>query len=258
MIDTFTVLDVETTGLDYANDRIIEYGIAVYEKRKCIWVEGAYVQSEVPNKGQHVNNITPEQIADGVTQNDGMRWIARWLRQAVITKQPVMAFNAAFDLSFMAYSFARCGIPFDFNDLRVLDPLVIHRHYAKTPWPYAHGARKLGKLQQRFNTPTVPDHTAMSDAQATGELFIELNYHYPFGSYSALQLHKMQSQWAEEWTDGLELLIHSYDPDQPVRRTRWPVECPSRRDSSEELSRQFSSYVEQYSEPPCWEDSWHN
>jgi DNA polymerase III subunit epsilon len=255
MIDTFIVLDVETTGLDYANDRIIEFGIAVFQKRECTWTEGGYIQSDVPNKAQHINNINPELIANAETQEEVMRCIARWLRMAVSSKLPVMAFNAAFDLSFIAYSFARCGIPFDFKELRVLDPLVIHRHYAKTPWPYAHGARKLAKMQVRYGTLTVPDHTAQSDAVATGELYIELNYHYPFGSYSALQLHRMQSQWAEEWADGLELLIHSYDPDKPVRRTRWPVECPSPQDSNEELSRQFSSYVQRYSEPPCWVDS---
>lgn len=222
MIDTFDVLDVETTGLNYGKDRIIEWGWAVFDKRNCVWVGSNYVQSDVPNSGQHVNNITPEQIAGGESQKTAINFLHGVLRKAVEKRRPICAYNASFDLSFMAYSFARCGLKFDFGELRVLDPLVIHRHYDRKDWAYRAGARKLARMAERYSLKQRPDHTAGADAHTAGLLQIELNYHFPFGSYSATQLHELQKKWAKEWGIGLKNLVHP----KPVRLTEWPVEEP--------------------------------
>lgn len=232
MIDTFLVLDVETTGLDYAEDRVIEWGLASFHNKQLAGMEGGYIQSDVPNRGQHINNITPEQIASGEPQKEAMKYLWWHLVNLVQNRWPLCAYNAAFDLSFMAYSFARCGIEFDFSELRVLDPLVIHRHYDRKDWAYKSGARKLIRMAERYSTGHTPDHTAKMDAVVAGELMIELNYHFPFGSYSSLALHRLQKTWATEWGEGLRKLVHP----KPVKLTEWPVEIPcSPQESSEQL-----------------------
>lgn len=250
MIKTFLVVDVETTGLDYQEDRVIEYGYAAFDEGRLTVANGGYIQSDVPNKAQHINNITPYMIENGETQREAMNHLWGLLTNLVKVNRPLCAYNAPFDLSFLAYSFQREGLTFDFSKLKVLDPLVIHRHYDKEVWAYKSGARKLIRMAERYKLST-PDHSAQADSVTAGELMLTLPYHFPIGSASALVLHRHQERWHKEWTNGLARLVYP----RPVKITPWPLEvpeypCSSPRQSSFSLEYSPDTSLQLASPPP--------
>jgi DNA polymerase III alpha subunit (gram-positive type) len=208
-MDTFIAVDTETTGLSFINDRVIQFGCAIFVKGKCVARRSFYIAStDVPNGGFHVNGITDEQIAAGFDPEYAFTMIA-----LIIHKYPkvLLAYNAPFDLTFLARGFERYGIAYDYGQLKIIDPLVIARHFYP---PYYNN--KLVSSCSRYRVPYENTHDAADDSEAAGHVFLAQKvWHGLRGEW-----HGKQSKWYQEWADNFRLYKASRG--QSVELNDWP------------------------------------
>lgn len=171
------VLDVETTGLDPYNDRIVELGIAVFENGR--WVhradyfvnpEGRVLRQEVID----VHGITHEQVMDAPPFYDIYNKIAPFLYDAV----PV-AYNTSFDRRFISHAVTRSWPRHAFHtlppalqlDVRWIDVCPLARWCV----PELPGNKyKLVKVAEYLGFDTREAHRADWDALLTGSVLLKL------------------------------------------------------------------------------------
>ena len=175
-LDTFVVVDLETTGLDPENDRIIEVGAVKY-------VDGE-------EAGQYSSLINPKiEIPDfitrltGISDNDVKE--APLIEQIIpelekfLGENPVVGHQVNFDASFIEYYIRKQHNDFDgwasridrfkyFGRIRV-DTLFLSRILL----PFM-PKLKLSYLSDTFGYTHDNAHRALDDAQATAKLFIDL------------------------------------------------------------------------------------
>lgn len=207
-------VDVETTGLSFIDDRVIQLGISVFLRGKCVRTTSMYIRNtSVPNNGYHINRISDEQIASGYDPE----WAFTFL-SALIHKYPrvVLAYNASFDLTFLANEFYRHGIVYDFSQLWIVDPLVIWRHFDKSR---TFGGGKLVNACDKFRIPILKAHDAGADSEAAGHVFLAQRAYYGIrGQWS--ELHARQLRWHEEWSSVFSSYYHSRGRVPQI--TPWP------------------------------------
>src|SRR5215469_15117418 len=213
---SYICIDVETTGLSFTEDRIIQVGIAIFHRWKCVHRGGFYVaNTSVPNAGFSINGITDEQIASG---QDPL--YAFTVVSSILHKVPriVLAYNAPFDLTFLAQEFRRYELVYNFNLLKIIDPLVIHRHYRPfTPAPYS----RLIHVAALHGVPIENAHDAISDAEASGHVFASQRLHYGIrGEWK--ELHNRQQLWHTKWADEYLSYHRSRGNDRTV--IPWPYD----------------------------------
>jgi DNA polymerase III subunit epsilon len=170
--------DLESTGTDVHNDRIVsacaaitEAGRVVFERR---WLFNPGVP--IPAEATEVHGITDEQVqADGIDPERGVKEIANAIRYAVHSNMPVVAFNGAFDASMLNAECVRYGLgtleDFCGRELGpVVDPHVIDRAVDR----FRRGSRKLGDTCTNYDVVLEDAHTAAADAVAAGRVAYRL------------------------------------------------------------------------------------
>jgi DNA polymerase-3 subunit epsilon len=154
---TFTLFDVETTGLSPA------YGHRVCEvacMRLCDGVELDRFESLVdPERtistgAYRVNRITPEMVAGAPTFGAVAGALLALMEDAVL-----VAHNAPFDLGFLAKELSIAGVPPPEGP--VVDTLSLSRRIYTLP------SHSLSAVAMFLEVPSHPVHRAMSDVEAT-------------------------------------------------------------------------------------------
>ncbi len=162
---TFTVVDVETTGLDPAQDRIIEFGAVRFEGG-----EPTDSVSQLFNPGTALpgfitalTGITQEEVDYAPRAREALpALLDRW------TAGTVAAHNAPFELKFLN-AFNRDAGREAIESERCLDTLLLSR--ALLPTLYNH---KLETVAAHLEVPILDVHRAHDDAEATGRALLAL------------------------------------------------------------------------------------
>jgi DNA polymerase III subunit epsilon len=157
-------MDVETTGRDSANDRIIELGIVIGRSGQVVERFNWLIDPGRP--------IPPESTAiHGITDAD----VAGKPRFAELA-EPIMAcfkgaipaaYNAQFDRSFLLAELERAGVrpseppPAVRREVDWIDPLTFARELYKNE-----GSRALGDMAARLGISLENAHRATDDAEA--------------------------------------------------------------------------------------------
>jgi len=163
---TFTVFDMETTGLNPAEgDEIISIGAFRMVNCRLLREERfeqlVDPQRSIPWASVKIHGIHPEMLI-------GQPLIDRVLPQfhQFVEDTILVAHNAAFDMRFLQLKEARTGVKF-VNP--VLDTLllsaVVHA---------SHENHDLEAISQRLGVRILGRHTALGDASATGEIFLKM------------------------------------------------------------------------------------
>lgn len=161
----FTVFDTETTGLDPAQDEIIQIGAARIVNGKLLRRE-CFEQLVDPRRSisaasTQIHGITPAMLAGLPTIDKVLPAFHAFAQDTVL-----VGHNAAFDMRFLQLKATSTGVAFE---QPVLDTLllsaVIHPHQ---------DSHRLEAIAERFNLPVVGRHTALGDAMVTAEIFIKL------------------------------------------------------------------------------------
>lgn len=190
----FVAIDTETTGIDLENDRVIQFGCAIFQGGKCFHRESFYINAGVPNGGAHINKITDDQIASGLSPQQGFPIIASIFKKVAKTKSRILAYNAPFDLGMLANEFARYEIFYDYTKCEFIDPLVLFRKF----YPFQSG--KLVDVAKRFEIPLTNAHDAAADAEAAGHVFLAMRERY--GLLRGQYLKVFQDKWHDAWAAG--------------------------------------------------------
>ena len=154
------IFDLETTGLDLVNDRIIQISyIKVYpdgkEERENLFV---YPGKPIPDEVSELTGITTDLVEDAPTFEE----LAPRLNE-VFKGCDFAGFNSNhFDIPMLAEEFLRAEIDFDFSSVRLIDAQTIFHKMEKRNLAAAYKFYCGRKMEDDFAA-----HRADQDAEAT-------------------------------------------------------------------------------------------
>lgn len=156
----YVVFDLETTGMSYEKDRIIEIGAIKVTDNKITGTFNMLVNPEcyISPYISNIVHITNDMVSDKPVIAEAMPYFIDFAKEL-----PLIAHNARFDISFMKYNAENLG--YSLNN-SVLDTLRLSRKYNKECKKH-----NLGYLTEFFNINLKNAHRAYFDALATYELY---------------------------------------------------------------------------------------
>ena len=222
--------DTETTGVDVARSRIVTAAVvlripgASTEVRTWLLDPGV----EIPAEAAAIHGITTEHArAHGASPAAALEEIASALTGHLREGIPVVAYNAAFDLSLLDAELTRHGLATLPERLGravapVLDPLVLDRWQDR----YRRGKRRLGDLVQHYGVEAAAElHSADVDVLATLDVLDALVRTFPeLGRLGLDELHDAQVRAHHDWARGFNEWRASQGFEGPGASPAWPVE----------------------------------
>lgn len=170
------VFDLEATGLDLVNDRIIQISYVKVrptdkdgeEERKSIFVNPG---KPIPAFVQQLTGITEEMVKDAPT----FKQLAKQLADS-FTGCDFAGFNSdRFDVPMLAEEFLRAGVDFDFSKCRLIDAQNIYHKREPRNLAAAYRFYTGHKMEDDFRA-----HRADQDAEATYRVLMgELDKYNP-------------------------------------------------------------------------------
>lgn len=162
-------LDLETTGLNPGQDRILAVGLVPVDGDR-LDLAGArrwLVDHDDPGGAVTVHGLTHDDLATGRPLSQ----VLSDLRSA-LSGRVLLAHHAGFELGFLRASFRRVGQePPDLTavcTLRLQRRVLAGAGIAEPP----RGALRLWRARARFGLPAVRAHDALGDALACAELYL--------------------------------------------------------------------------------------
>lgn len=211
--------DLETTGTDPENDRIVTASIiwdkpGQDERIKRFLVDPGV---EIPDGAAEVHGITTEQArADGMPTAEGVKAVNDLIGVCAAKGLPIVAFNAAYDLTLLHREALRHGLEPVVPAL-VIDPLVIDRHIDR----FRKGKRQLTTLAQLHNIPLENAHDSDFDARAAIGIARAIGRKRAVtADVAELQTH--QAQWHHDWAENFENFLRRKGSDEVISR-EWPM-----------------------------------
>lgn len=164
--EKFIVFDFETTGLNPAVNEIIEIGaIRFYRDYDCLDTFQALVRpkNKIPNRITELTGITQHMVDDkGYALNFVLPEFLEFIGEL-----PLVAFNAAFDISFLDNALTQCQLPIKHNN-RVACALEM----ARRTWPGLE-SYKLLDLDKLLGITFEETHRALDDCNRALHVFLE-------------------------------------------------------------------------------------
>jgi DNA polymerase-3 subunit epsilon len=153
-------IDLETTGVNIAVDRIIEIAIIKItpDRNKHVKHKLINPQMPIPKSSSDIHGITDEKVKDAPT----FKAVANELKQ-FIDNADLSGYNSnRFDIPLLMEEFLRAGISLDMNNRRMLDVQTIFHMMEK---------RTLAAAYKFYCEKELTDaHSAEADATATWEI----------------------------------------------------------------------------------------
>ncbi|MFT3942886.1 MAG: 3'-5' exonuclease [Ancrocorticia sp.] len=156
----FAVVDVETTGLSPANDRIIEIGVVTLDARGEFEGEwSSLINPHRPVTAQFVHGISDDDVATAPSFSNVLPDVA-----ALLEDRAVVAHNASFDVGFLNASFARAGFPVVIPPAAAVCTMELSKIYLPA------GRHSLVAAAERAGVELGHHHRALADAWTAAEL----------------------------------------------------------------------------------------
>ena len=160
---SFVAIDLETTGLDFEKDEIIEVALVRFENGVESESVDYLVKPTSVTLRPFIESLTGISNAD-LENAEPFAAVAQKI-YAFIGDLPIVAHNAMFDSKFLKQTFAKVGISFENHP--VWDSLTVSRiAYQNVP------NHRLDTLVQELGIERSRAHRALPDAIACGELFV--------------------------------------------------------------------------------------
>lgn len=163
----FVCLDCETTGLDTANDRIIELAIIEFDFSGHYQSFETLIDPEcsIPEESVVIHNITDSMV-------QGKPKIKEVLPKflEILGKHIIVGHGVSFDIDVIDATAQREGVPCTIKKNRFMDTLRLARLYGRSP------SNSLEFLRKHFHIDAEIAHRAMSDVIVNIEVFKKLVY----------------------------------------------------------------------------------
>lgn len=213
--------DLETTGRDPQTARIVTASVVLVAPDGAVLEEWEWLADpgvEIPEAAAAVHGISTEKArAEGRAASDVVAELTTVLGGLWEDGTPVLAFNAAYDLTVLARECERheiAGAP----PFPVLDPFILNKQVHR----FRKGKRTLGALCTEYGVVLDAAHTSAADALATERLATAMAEKFVALQAPASALHNAQIGWAAEQAASLQEYFRRRDPDAVVDGT-WPV-----------------------------------
>lgn len=163
--EQYVFLDIETTGLEFGKDEIIEIGVLYEDSSGSIVKNGALIKTEnpIPEGIVELTGITDDMLEkDGILLSYALEDLNK-----IIEGKSVVCYNSNFDISFLREAYQSVGK--DFKVGRVIDVLKIAKRKI-TSVNY-----KLITLADYFKIEYENQHRALDDCEILRKVFLKLN-----------------------------------------------------------------------------------
>ncbi|MEC4019215.1 3'-5' exonuclease [Streptomyces sp. H27-D2] len=220
--------DLETTGTDPSASRIVT--AAVLEVKEGVpigrreWLADPGVP--IPDEAAAIHGVTTERAAaEGRPAAEVVEEIARVLVGYWQTGVPVVAYNAAFDLTMLAAELRRYGLASLSERLGgevgpVLDPYTIDRAVDR----YRKGKRTLEATCAVYGVALDGAHEAGADALAAVRVACAVAERYEqVGGADLWELHRSQIGWYADWAAGYQQWLRKKGTPDAIVEARWPL-----------------------------------
>lgn len=188
------VLDVETTGFDAAEEKIIEIGIVSFEAGKVVdrWGQLINPGKPIPAEVVELTGIKDEDVADKPRFEEVAEEVSRRLQGVGIG-----AYNLSFDRGFIDAELKRCGFEWP-HKAPTFDPLIFARELQRE-----HRKHSLGQVADRLGIHLENAHRAVDDAEVAGHILYAFAEQLPDSLQDVLVL---QAQWERQQTERIRWL----------------------------------------------------
>jgi DNA polymerase III subunit epsilon len=221
---SLAVFDLETTGLDLAEARIVTAcAVAIDEHGQVTGANSEWLADpgiEIPEAASNVHGVTTEIArARGRKSIEVVSEILETLRGFFKAGVPVVAYNAPYDFTILHHEALRNGLEPLSDPKPIIDPLVLDKFVDQ----YRSGKRTLQVAASVYGVTLSDAHNATADAIAAGKVAqaIALKHSAKLPS-DAFELHDAQKVWSVIQDDSYEIFRRKSSPDFEVVRG-WPV-----------------------------------
>jgi DNA polymerase-3 subunit epsilon len=220
------VFDLETTGVSTGSDRIVTAYVGVLDDSGSVIDESRWLADpgiEIPAGATAVHGVTTERArAEGREAREVVQEITAALRALLAAGIPVVAYNAAYDLTLLRNEALRHGIEPIEDPAPVIDPLVIDKRVDT----YRKGKRTLDIVAAHYGVELTDAHDAAADAIAAGRIALALVARFANDLPGTVtDLHEAQAAWAAEQAEDLTryfVKIGKFSPGQTIDGS-WPI-----------------------------------
>jgi DNA polymerase III subunit epsilon len=222
--ENIAVFDLETTGLDLTDARIVTACAVELDAmgqivgRNSEWLADPVI--EIPTQASDVHGVTTE-IArrDGRPAAEVVSELLETLRGYFERGLPVVAYNAPYDFTILHHEALRHGLEPLRDPSPIIDPLVIDKFKDK----FRRGKRRLENAAEFYNVSLSDAHNATADAVAAGRVAQAIARRWAAElPASATELHDLQIGWSEYLDADFEKFMRKNNPDFTSTRG-WPL-----------------------------------
>ncbi|MFJ9583656.1 3'-5' exonuclease [Streptomyces acidicola] len=221
--------DLETTGTDPREARIVTGAVVELKDGQQLgrreWLADPGV--EIPADAVAVHGISNERAA---TEGSPADQVADAIADVLVTYWragvPVVAYNAAFDLTLLSAELRRHGLPSlrerlgDLDPAPVIDPYTIDRSVDR----YRRGKRNLEAVCTEYGITLVSAHDATADALAAARLARAIAERHPkVAALGPAELHRRQIEWYAEWAADFQSFLRRKGDADAVVDASWPM-----------------------------------
>jgi DNA polymerase III subunit epsilon len=218
--------DVETTGLDVENDRIIEVAIVRFTMDQMLHGFESLVDPRrpIPHEATAIHHITDQMVQGKPTIEALLPELIRLLEGHILVGHGI-----PFDIEMICRAADRAGIPCNLRSAPTFDTLRLARLYAQSP------DNALETLRRHFQVVERQAHRAMSDVEVNIEVFRHLVRRYK----TVEQVHEALSRPIEMRTMPLGKHKGRAMRDIPLDYLRWAARQSFDQDLLYSLQREL-------------------
>ncbi|MEV0786431.1 3'-5' exonuclease [Streptomyces sp. NPDC050423] len=227
--------DLETTGTEPLEARIVTAAVVAVDggdgepADRHTWLADPGIR--IPAQASAIHGISSERAAaEGRPAREVADEIADTLTGYWRRDVPVVAYNAAFDLTLLTAELHRHGLPSLSERLGgagigpVIDPYTIDRAVDR----YRKGKRNLEAVCVEYGVVHGGAHDAGADALAAVRVAYAIAArHGSVAALSAAELHERQITWYAEWAADFQKFLRRKGEADAVIDGRWPVREPA-------------------------------
>ena len=222
--DTLAVFDLETTGIDIDTCRIVTAHVGVIgpagevlEQRQWLVDPGV----EIPTAATLIHGVTTERARlEGLAAVQGVAEIIDALRDAAGRGLPIVAYNAAYDLSVLHREAERYGHEAFRGPGYVVDPLVIDKAVDR----FRRGKRTLTAACEHYGVELLAAHDAGADAIAAGRVAQAIARAFPeLAACAVAELHTRQVDWCREQAESYQDWRRRNGEPEFTTSGAWPI-----------------------------------
>ncbi|MFF0788833.1 3'-5' exonuclease [Streptomyces spiralis] len=231
--DLLIGFDLETTGTDPRQARIVTAAVIEVREGEPVghreWLADPGV--EIPPDAVAVHGISNERAAaEGSPADRVADAVADVLAGYWKAGVPVVAYNAAFDLTLLSAELRRHGLPSLSDRLGgaapgpVIDPYTIDRQVDR----YRRGKRTLEAVCSEYGIVLDAAHDASADALAAARLAGAIaGRHAKVAALGPAELHRRQIEWYAAWAADFQAFLRRKGDTAAVVDGTWPLRQPA-------------------------------